>query len=149
MAWRNSCKMCYFKRKYYQTQIDTTVCVQCLKNPWILIKWQFSLVQKPIFSLIANGLEISLVRINKVLFSYRICTFQNILTNVKSASTTKPSCLKFTTSKSSPLRSWMILYLKRYQKYKKSKLKVQLLFSKFRRYLIGKFLDMLIRSKRS
>ena len=50
----------------------------------------------------------------------------------KSSTLTKPSLPIFTISKSFQIRYCMTLYLKGYQKYDKSKLKIQLLLSKFR-----------------
>ena len=80
--------------------------------------------------------------------------------DVESAATTLPSWIIIAVSKSFPMKYCMTLYLKRYQKYDRSKLKNLLLLSEFRsfnfdilyiwspfrykviQYLIGKLLDM-------
>ena len=58
--------------------------------------------------------------------------FRDALTDIKSATTTKPSWPIFTISESFQLRYCVTLYLKLHQKFDRSKLKVQLLLGKFR-----------------
>ena len=87
-------------------------------------------------------------------------TFKQVLTNARYAATTKPSWPIFTISKSFPIRYFMTLHHNWYQIYNRSKLKNQLLLSKFLlfkfdlwyfwyhlryrviQYLIGKLSDM-------
>ena len=61
--------------------------------------------------------------------------FQDILKDARSATTTEHTCLIFTISESFQMRYCMTLYLKGYQKYK-SKLKAELLLSKYRHFYI-------------
>ena len=93
-------------------------------------------------------------------------TFQDALTNTRSAATSKLSWPSFTISESIPMRYCMTIYLKGYKKYNRSKLKVQLLLSEFRlfnfdllyfwyqlrylviQYLIGKLSDMVKMDKK-
>ena len=72
------------------------------------------------------------LRINKAPLMLCIGIFQDILTESKSAVTTCPSWLTFTTADSFSIGYCITQYLKGYQKYDKSKLKVQSLLSKFR-----------------
>ena len=67
-----------------------------------------------------------------VFFLRKFVTFQENLTDARSATILDPSYLLYTINQSFQMRYCMTLYLKGHQKYYRSKLKLQLLLSKFR-----------------